>query len=114
MTHALLRLFRFDEASDLIKQGEELIKTIPQELTKAYKQREAYLALIKGWFYTRKRSHKDADLALKHLEHSLALREELGIKHEIAESLTHLAFALWSFKGGTLEYLFALNSSILS
>jgi len=88
MVNALIRLDRFDKASDLIKQGEELIKTIPQELTKAYKQREACL------------DPKDADLALKYLEHSLALREELGIKHEIAESLIGMAWNLCIFKGG--------------
>ncbi len=99
MTYALVRLGKIDKASDLIKQGEELIKTIPQELTKAYKQREAYLAFIKGHFYSRRRKKNDADLALKHLEHSLALREELGIKHEIAETLSQMAFNLCAFKG---------------
>jgi len=87
------------QAFGLINQGEELIKTIPQELTKAYKQREAYLAFIKGHFYSRRRKKNDADLALKHLEHSLALREELGIKHEIAETLSQMAFNLCAFKG---------------
>ena len=98
MTEALVGLDRFDEASDLIKQGEELIKKLPQELPKAYKQRKSYLALIKGFFYSRRGYQKDADLALKHVEHSLALREELGIKHEIAESLTFLAYLLCIFK----------------
>ncbi|KKL78604.1 hypothetical protein LCGC14_2023160, partial [marine sediment metagenome] len=37
--------------------------------------------------------------ALKHLEHSLALREELGIKHEMAESLCQMALNLFNFKG---------------
>ena len=96
MTHALVRLEKFDEASDLMKQGEELLKTIPQELTKALKQREAYLALIKGFFYMMKRN---PNLALKHLEHSLAFREEQGNKHEIAESLSLLAYALYYFRG---------------
>ncbi len=107
MTHALVRLDRFDEASDLIKQGEELIKTIPQELTKAHKQREAYLALIKGFFYGTRRRPTETDLGIKHVEHSLALREELGIKHEIAESLSLLAYILYFFKGEsnrTLKY----------
>jgi len=96
MTHALVRLEKFDEASDLIKQEEELIKTIPQELTKAHKQREAYLAFLKGRFYV---NRNDIDLALKYLEHSLALREELGNKHEIAESLYILAYILYYFRG---------------
>ncbi len=66
MTHALVALDRFDESLDLIKQGEELLKIIPQELTKANKQREAYFAYIKGVFYERRGSPNDADLALKH------------------------------------------------
>ncbi len=99
MTHALINLDRLDEAFDLIKQGEELIKIIPQELIKAYKQREAYLAIIKGYFYNRRSNPNDADLSLKHHEHSLAMREELGIKHEIAESLGQIANNLCFFKG---------------
>jgi len=99
MTHALIWLDRFDEAFDLITQGEELINTIPQELPAEYKQREAYLAFIKGYFYNRIRNPKDADLALEYLEHSLALREELGIKHEIAETLNGMAWNLCIFKG---------------
>ncbi len=97
--HALIRLRKFEEASDLITQGEELIKTIPQELTRAYKQREAYLASLKGFFYLKRRIPKDADLALEYLEYSLALREELGIKHEIAQSLGAIAWNLCIFKG---------------
>ena len=99
MTHAFTRFGKFDEASDLIKQGEELINKIPQELTKAYKQREAYLAFLKGYFINRRSDQKNVDLATKHLEHSLALREELGIKHEIAETLGQMAFNLYFFKG---------------
>jgi len=94
MTHALAMFDRIAEAFDLIKQGEELIKTIPQKLTKTYKQREAYLAFIKGYLCSRRGGRKpnDADLALEYLEHSLAVREELGIKHEIAEVLGEMAW----------------------
>ncbi len=94
MTHALAMLDKIAEAFDLIKQGEELIKTIPQKLTKAYKQIEAYLAFIKGYLCSIRggRTPNNADLALKYLEHSLALREELGIKHEIAEVLGEMAW----------------------
>jgi len=73
MTRALIKLDRLDEAFDLITQGEELLKIIPQELTKAYKQREAHLAFIKGYFYDRRNNPNDADLSLKHHEHSLAV-----------------------------------------
>jgi len=100
MVHALVRHRKFGEAFDLIKQGEKLMKTIPQELTKAHKQREASLAFLKGFiFYRKGRSPNDADLALEYLENSLALREELGIKHEISESLFTIAYNLCKFKG---------------
>jgi len=100
MVHAFVRFKKFDEAFNLIKQGEELMKTIPQELTKARKQREASLAFTKGFiFYRKGRSPNDADLALEYLEQSLALREELGIKHEISESLLTIAYNLCKFKG---------------
>ncbi|MFX1587275.1 MAG: tetratricopeptide repeat protein [Promethearchaeota archaeon] len=99
MTHILVRLSRFDKAFDLIKQGEELIKKIPHKLTKPYKQRDAYLAFIKGYFYNKRRDPDDADLALKHLEYSLVMREELGVQHEISESLSQIAWNLLIFKG---------------
>ena len=94
MVRAFIWLEKLNEASDLITQGEELLKTIPQELTKAYKQREASLAFIKAHFYDRRGNPNDTYLALECLEHSLVLREELGIKHEIAESLYSLAYIL--------------------
>ncbi len=96
MVHKVVNLEKYEEASELIEQGEELLKTIPQQLTKAYKQREASLAYVKGRFYY---GIRDADLALKHLEHSLALREELGIKHEITQSLYMMTWTLVLFKG---------------
>ncbi|MFX0081581.1 MAG: tetratricopeptide repeat protein [Candidatus Hodarchaeota archaeon] len=99
MAYTLVKLDRFDKAVDLIKQGEELIESFSQELTKAYKQRKAYLAFIKGYYYNRRRDQNDADLALKHLGHSLVMREELGIQHEIAESLDQIAWNLLIYKG---------------
>jgi len=96
MTHALIRLERLDKAFNIIKRGEELLKTLPQEVPTDYKQREAYLAHIKGHYYLIRRI---PNLALKHLENSLALGEELGNKHEIAESLALLAHTLCYFRG---------------
>ncbi|NVM34578.1 MAG: tetratricopeptide repeat protein [Candidatus Lokiarchaeota archaeon] len=61
---------------------------MPQELPTDYKQREASIAWLKGWFYIYKR---DADQALKQFEHSLALREEFGGKLGIAYSLVGIA-----------------------
>ncbi|MHA2393401.1 MAG: tetratricopeptide repeat protein [Promethearchaeota archaeon] len=100
MIQALVRFKKFDEAFDLIKQGEELMKKTPQELTDQRKRREASLVFIKGFiFYRKGRSPNDADQALEYMGKSLALREELGIKHEISESLLTIAYNLCKFKG---------------
>jgi tetratricopeptide (TPR) repeat protein len=96
MADALVGFSQLDKIHDRIKQGEELLKSLTQELPAEYKQREAYLAFVKGRFYQRK---NDADQALKHFEHSLALREELGIKHEIAFSLGHISNIFLLYKG---------------
>jgi len=96
MTHALIRLERLDKAFNIMKRGEELLKTLPQEVPTDYKQREAYLAHIKGYYYLMRGV---PNLALKHLKHSLVLGEELGNKHEIADSLALLAYTLYFFKG---------------
>ncbi|MFX1587276.1 MAG: tetratricopeptide repeat protein [Promethearchaeota archaeon] len=88
MADSLTFLHRTDEASDIIIQGEELLKSLTQELPIDYKQREAYIAFLKGVFY---RQIKDVDRSLKHFEHSLSLREELGVKNEIAHSLMEIA-----------------------
>ena len=84
MAHALLWDKKYDKLQDIIKQGEELLKTLPQELPAEYKRREAYIDWIKGRLYG---DFRDADLALKHLECSLTLREEFGTKQEITMSI---------------------------
>ncbi|MFX1499535.1 MAG: tetratricopeptide repeat protein [Promethearchaeota archaeon] len=84
MANALVSSNRLDKAISIIKQGEVLLKTFTQELPTDYKEREAYLAFVKGWFYYYK---GDADKALKHFEHSLLLREEIADNYKIFESL---------------------------
>ena len=91
MANALVWIGPWDKLHDIIKQGEKLLKALPQELPADYKQREAYLAFLKGWFYTRIR---DADQALKHFEHSISLQEKFGTKQEIAFSLIGI---MWVF-----------------
>jgi len=88
MAWALLWLYQTDKSHDIIKQGEELLKGLTQELPSEYKKREALIAFLKGWVYHQK---SDADQAIKHFEHSLSLREELGVKKEIAFSLSAIA-----------------------
>ncbi|MHA2391899.1 MAG: tetratricopeptide repeat protein [Promethearchaeota archaeon] len=87
--NVLIFLVQSDKAHEIIKQGEKLLKALDQELPKDYKRRKAYIAFLKGWFYVQ---IGDADRALKHAEHSLALREELGIKHEIVLTLVGISY----------------------
>ncbi|MCK4382745.1 MAG: tetratricopeptide repeat protein, partial [Candidatus Lokiarchaeota archaeon] len=87
---------RLDEAFDIIKQVEELLKTLTHELQSDYVQREAYLAYLKGWAYQVK---GDYDRALEHYEHSLALREEIGAKHDVAQSLIQIGLICGSYFG---------------
>jgi len=104
MANAFVWLGSSDKLHDIIKQGEELLKTLTQELPADYKQREAYIAFLKGWFYIRMR---DADQALKHFEYSISLREELGAKPEIAYSLSAIAWVFTFLKvdfGSALKY----------
>jgi len=105
MANALIWLNQNDKFRDILKQGEELLKVLPQELLADYKQREAYLAWLKGRFYV---DLKDADLALKYFEHSLALREEYGSKLDIAISLGAMSRIFVFFKADyhrALKYL---------
>jgi tetratricopeptide (TPR) repeat protein len=84
MADALIWPFHLDKAQDTIKQGEELLKSLTQELPTEYKQREAYIAYLKGWVYTRT---NHVDQAIKQFELSISLRKELGVKLGIALSL---------------------------
>jgi len=93
MANALVWLNLWDKLHYIIKQGEELLKVLPQELPADYKVREAYIAFLKGWFYI---GIRDADRALKHLEHSISLQEELGAKLEIVFSLSVLTLSVYS------------------
>ena len=105
--YALLRLGQGQsgKAHDIIKQGEKLLKTLALELTAEYKQREAYIAFLKGWDYEQK---SKADQAVKQFEVSISLREELGAKKEIAMSLVGIAHVFMYRKGDfdhALKYL---------
>ena len=105
MALALLRQGQTDKAHDIIKQGEELLKTLTLELPAEYKQREAYIAFLKGWAYEQK---SEADHAVKQFELSISLREELGAKKEIALSLVGIAHVFIYRKGDfdrALKYL---------
>ncbi|MFW9946427.1 MAG: tetratricopeptide repeat protein [Candidatus Odinarchaeota archaeon] len=96
MADGLNWLGQSDKLHNVIKQGEELLKSLPQEVLTNYKQREASIAWLKGWFYIYKR---DADQALKQFEHSLVLREEFGSKLGCAYSLAGIGIVFSLVKG---------------
>ncbi|NVM35899.1 MAG: hypothetical protein HWN81_09905 [Candidatus Lokiarchaeota archaeon] len=103
MAHALLFSQKLDEAVNIIRQGEELLKSLSQELPADYKHREAHLAFIKGWYYMQ---IMNADRALKHSEHSLALLEELDVKQEIDFSLSVFSLSVYSLNTITRVYIY--------
>ena len=105
MAHELLCLYQTDKAHDITKQGEELLGTLTQELPAESKQREAYIAFLKGWVYEQK---TEVDPAIKQFELSISLRKKINAKKEIAYSLVGLAHVFMYRKGEfnrALEYL---------
>jgi len=97
---ALFWLYRSDEALDKIKEGEELLKIIKQELPGYHQLRESAIEFLKGWFYL---LMKDGDKAKEHVELCLTLREELGDKQELAEALIASSW-IYSTLKGDLDY----------
>jgi len=97
MPHPLLWLNRLDKAFDIIKQGEELLKSLTQELATERMQREADIAYNKANLYLW--GTNEVDLALEQAERSLALREEFGSKQKISQSLIQMAWIIGIGKG---------------
>ena len=74
---ALMFSRNLEKTEEIIKQGDELLKTLTQELPNDLKQREANLEYLKGWLYNPLVTGKhDPDIALEHFERCIALREE--------------------------------------
>jgi len=96
MGKALARLQKLDESFDIILQGERVLKTIEALSQHELRQREASLAVVKGYVLFYK---GDGDNALKYMEQSLTLREELGNKKEIIESLSYMGNIYTFYKG---------------
>ncbi|MFX0030435.1 MAG: tetratricopeptide repeat protein [Candidatus Hermodarchaeota archaeon] len=96
MAAALIELYQTDKAHDIITQGEELLKSLTHELRSNYKQKKAYIAYLKGWVYAQK---GEADQAIKQIELSIPLQEEIGAKKEIARSHGGLAWIYMWLKG---------------
>ncbi|MFX1349351.1 MAG: tetratricopeptide repeat protein, partial [Promethearchaeota archaeon] len=84
LTHIYTYQFDDDKVLNLIDQAERLLKLIPQESTELRLRREAHLLYCQGLTFYHKGNKASA---LEYLERSAALREEIGNKQELAESL---------------------------
>ncbi|MFW9902329.1 MAG: tetratricopeptide repeat protein [Candidatus Thorarchaeota archaeon] len=96
---SLLWLYRSDEALEKIKDGEELLKAINQEILGDHKLRESEIHFLKAFFYYLK---NDADKAEEHSDFCLALREELNFKQGLVEVLIMRSW-IYSFLKGNLD-----------
>lgn len=74
MALSLNFLDRFDEARELIKQSEDLFKTITKEPSSESIRIEAFLNYVKGFILTQ----DDVDQGLKYLEYSVSLWEKIN------------------------------------
>ncbi|MFX1593735.1 MAG: hypothetical protein ACFFCL_13665, partial [Promethearchaeota archaeon] len=88
MVAALIASGQREKAQEIIKQGEEMLKTLTRELPSEYKQREAYIAQLKGFIFEQK---LDYSQAIKQYELNISLREELGDKMEIVWPIIGIA-----------------------
>ncbi|MFX0000412.1 MAG: tetratricopeptide repeat protein [Candidatus Hodarchaeota archaeon] len=93
---ALTRLQRLDDALDIFLHSENLLKNITQILHNDLIKREASIEVGKSFIFFYK---GDGDKALKQLEKSLKLREELGNKKEIIETLSYIGNVITFYKG---------------
>ena len=109
MARGLINSFNVKPVNKIIKQAEELLATLTEELVINKNRREAYIGFLKGKisdpFFT---PEGDIDLALKYYKHSLALGESLGDEVLIGSSLLSIAWGLGAYKGeidNALEYV---------
>ncbi|MFW9826544.1 MAG: tetratricopeptide repeat protein [Candidatus Thorarchaeota archaeon] len=93
---ALIYINEFKKVGYVINQGEDLLKKLIQDESMEYKKRKANYAIVKGIFSWFKGDLKNA---LENFEYSLAIRENLGIDYEIAESLSLVTLMLCKFTG---------------
>ena len=81
---ALIFLYRIEDATEIIKQGEELLKTLTNKLTTDYKKRKARMLMVKGISYNKfYNPNGDVNIALEHIYQSLASEKKLEIKKKL-------------------------------
>ncbi|GAH04242.1 unnamed protein product, partial [marine sediment metagenome] len=109
MARGLINSFNVKQAKMIIKQAEELLATLTEELVINKNRREAQIVFLKGAISDPFNSPKgDVELALKYYKHSLALGESLGDEKMVCNNLLSIAWALAAYKGEIdkgLEYV---------
>jgi len=93
---ALIFLNKLDEAYDQIIKAEEILQSLSDKTSLAYVKSKGFIAFVKGYFYHVK---GEVDKSIENLNQSVSLREIVGSKHEISESLCWLAVDLIIHKG---------------
>ncbi|MFW9829510.1 MAG: hypothetical protein ACFFEY_18190, partial [Candidatus Thorarchaeota archaeon] len=80
------------EASKFIKMSEDLLQTLPQDLSTELRKRNAYILWIKAYNYNWKGKFEKA---IKYAKQALELRQELEINADIALSFYQLGQISW-------------------
>jgi len=96
MAHALLWNYQIVKALDVITQGEELLKSVTQELSSEIMKREANILFVKGLFSA---SKSEQNLCLKYLKQSLELVEKTDLKRLNALILRTFGWNILHIKG---------------
>ncbi|MHA2231934.1 MAG: tetratricopeptide repeat protein [Candidatus Hodarchaeales archaeon] len=92
---SLLFLGRYEESLEVIIQGEKLLTTLTEERAEAFTKRQAALMHFRG---RGNLFQGEIDQAMEYSQQSLALRQELGNKHDIAVSLQNIG-VMHDYKG---------------
>ncbi|MHA2087897.1 MAG: tetratricopeptide repeat protein, partial [Promethearchaeota archaeon] len=95
MAFALIWKGNFEEAGEIIKESQTLLKNSEPDFPSEIKKREASINFVSGYYY----EQNDINRSIEHLERSLILREEIGDGAEVAKSLIRLGFVLGVYKG---------------
>ncbi|MFX0115089.1 MAG: tetratricopeptide repeat protein [Candidatus Hodarchaeota archaeon] len=103
MAEALVELGDLEASANAIAEGEQLLTAVADEAPAVLSQRKASFIYLRGRICLYK---AESDKAMDYFQQSLALRQELGNKHDIAISLRNIG-VVHGYKGSldqALEY----------
>ncbi|MFW9914319.1 MAG: tetratricopeptide repeat protein [Candidatus Thorarchaeota archaeon] len=95
MAEALVEGGHYERGAKAIAEGEQMLTTVTNEASDAFAQRRASFIYLRGRICLYK---ADLEQAMEYFQQTLAMRQELGNKHEIAESLRNIG-VIHSYKG---------------